>query len=169
MEDHTMSGSDTVPVLITGGAAIAGALAGGAIGGFSTWAGIHRSGKDSRDDRRRAAYAAFIAAQEELRRILLAWRTAEPSPAPDARFGPAIAQAVGSVDRAFVAVVLAGPRKAKDHADDVRDQAWGVYNVIYRPEGTGQSADPKLGKRVEKYIDACDAFSRTASEVLGTR
>jgi hypothetical protein len=41
--------------------------------------------------------------------------------------------------------------------------------VIYRPEGTGTPADPKLGKRVEGYIDACDVFSRTASDVLGTR
>jgi gas vesicle protein len=169
MEDHTMSGSDSVPILITGGAAIVGALAGGAIGWLSAWTAMHRSGKDSRDDRRRAAYAAFIAAQEELRRILLAWETVEPPPAAESRFGPAVAQTVSSVDRAFVAVVLAGPRKAKDHADDVRDQAWGVYNVIYLPEGPGRPADPKLGKRVDGYIAACDVFSRTASEVLGTR
>jgi hypothetical protein len=61
-----MSGTDMVPALITGGAVV-GALAGGTISGLFTWASSRRSRKDARDDCRRAAYAAFIAAQEELR------------------------------------------------------------------------------------------------------
>lgn len=125
--------------------------------------------KDARDDRRRAAYAAFIATQEELRRVILAWKTADPPAAADSQFGPAVAQAVGSVDRAFVAVTLAGPEKAQDHADDVRGKAWGVYNVIYRPESPGQPVMPKFAERVGDYIDACDQFAQTASEVLHTR
>lgn len=164
-----MSGTDMVPALITGGAVVVGALAGGTISGLSTWASSRRSRKDARDDRRRAAYAAFIAAQEELRRVILAWKTTNPPPTADAQFGPAVAQAVGSVDRAFVAVTLAGPEKAQDHADDVRGQAWGVYNVIYRPESPGQPVMPKFAERVGDYIDACDQFTQTASEVLHTR
>jgi hypothetical protein len=164
-----MSGTDMVPALITGGAVVVGALAGGTISGLSTRASSRRSRKDTRDDRRRAAYAAFVAAQEELRRVILAWKTTHPPPTADSQFGPSVAQAVGSVDRAFVAVTLAGPEKAQDHADDVRGKAWGVYNVIYGPESPGQPVMPKFAERVGDYIDACDQFTQTASEVLHTR
>src|SRR5215831_6610982 len=164
-----MSGTDMVPALITGGAVVVGALAGGTISGLSTWASSRQSRKDARDDRRRTAYAAFIGAQEELRRVVLAWQIADLPPAPDSTFGRAIAKAVGSVDRAFVAVTLAGPQKAQDDADDVRGKAWGVYNVIYRPESPGQPGMPKFTERVGDYIDACDQFTQTASEVLHTR
>ena len=164
-----MSGTNMVPALITGSAVVVGALAGGTISALSTWASSRRSRKGARDDRRRAAYAAFIAAQEELRRVILAWKAASPPPTADSQFGPAVAQAVGSVDRAFVAVTLAGPEKAQDRADDVRGKAWGVYNVIYRPESPGQPVMPKFAERVGDYIDACDQFTQTASEVLHTR
>ena len=158
-----------VPALVTGGAAIVGALAGGAIVGLTTWTGGRTSRKDTRDDRRRAAYAAFIGAQEELRRVLEAWETVDPQLIPDSRAGPAIAQAVGSVDRAFVAVTLAGPLKAQHSADDVRGKAWGVYNVLYRPEGPGQPVLPKLSDRISDYTGACEQFTQTATEVLRTR
>src|SRR5215471_7183373 len=148
-----MSGTNMVPALITGSAVVVGALAGGTISGLSTWASSRRSRKGARDDRRRAAYAAFIAAQEELRRVILAWKAASPPPTADSQFGPAVAQAVGSVDRAFV----------------VRGKAWGVYNVIYRPESPGQPVMPQFAERVGDYIDACDQFTQTASEVLHTR
>jgi len=164
-----MSGTDMVPALITGGAVLVGALAGGTISGLSTWASSRQSRKDARDDRRRTAYAAFIGAQEELRRVVLAWQTADLPPAPDSTFGRAIAKAVGSVDRAFVAVTLAGPQKAQDDADDVRGKAWGVYNVIYGPEGSGQPVLPKVDERIGDYVGTCEQFSRTASEVLRTR
>ena len=163
-----MPGTDMVPALITGGAVVVGVLAGGTITGLITWTTMRRSRKDTRDDRRRAAYAAFIGAQEELRRVLDAWETADPLPTAD-EFGPAIAQTVNSVDRAFVAVTLAGPPKAQGRADDVRGKAWGVYNAIYRPEGPGQPVLPKLGERVSDYVGACDRFTQTASEVLRTR
>ena len=171
-----MSGTDMVPALITGGAVVVGALAGGTISGMSTWASSRQSRKDARDDRRRSAYAAFIGAQEELRRVVLAWQAADLPPTaadlpstPDGTFGRAIAKAVGSVDRAFVTVTLAGPQKARDDADDVRGKAWGVYNVIYGPEGSGEPVLTKVDERISDYIDTCEQFSRTASEVLRTR
>jgi hypothetical protein len=164
----SMPGTDMVPALITGGAVVVGVLVGGTVTAVTTWTTIRRSRKDTRDDRRRAAYAAFIGAQEELRRVLDAWETADPLPTAD-EFAPAIAQTVNSVDRAFVAVTLAGPPKAQGRADEVRGKAWGVYNAIYRPEGLGQPVLPKLGERVSDYIDACDRFTQTASEVLRAR
>jgi hypothetical protein len=164
-----MSGTDMVPALVTGGAVVVGALAGGTISGMSSWVSSRQSRKDARDDRRRSAYAAFIGAQEELRRVVLAWQSADLPPTPDGTFGRAIAKAVGSVDRAFVAVTLAGPQKAQDDADDVRGKAWGVYNVMNDPEGSGQLVLPKVDERISDYIDTCEQFSRTASEVLHTR
>src|SRR5262245_3029607 len=164
-----MSGTDMVPALITGGAVLVGALAGGTISGLSTWVSSRQSRKDARDDRRRTAYAAFIGAQEELRRVVLAWQTADLPPAPDGTFGRTIAKAVGSVDRAFVAVTLAGPQKAQDDADDVRAEPCALYAGISGPERSGQPVLPKVDERIADYVGTCEQFSRTAPEVLRTR
>jgi hypothetical protein len=162
-----MSGTDVVPYFITGGGVVVGAITGGLIGALSSRTAIRASRKDARDNRRRDAYTAFIGAQEELTRAVFDWETADPPPESDSLWGPAIAQAVGSVDRALVAVLLAGPSEAQERARGVRDRASDIYRAIYRPAEPGEPVMPELGARMKRYAEACDQFTQTASKVLG--
>jgi hypothetical protein len=162
-----MPGTDVVPYFITGGGVVVGAVTGGLICALSSRAALRSSRKDARDNRRRDAYTAFIGAQEELTRVVFDRETAGPPPESDSVWGPAIAQAVGSVDRALVAVLLAGPSEAQERARDVRDRASDIYRAIYRPAEPGEPVVPGLGPRMKRYAEACDQFTQTASKILG--
>ena len=163
-----MAATDTSTAIITGAAAVIGTALGGGISWLSGWGATRRARADARAERRRAAYAAFIAAQNELTRVVFAWKTAENTPAPDARFGDAIAQAVGAVDRATVAITLAGPTKAAASASDVREKAWAIYYALHGPSRgqTGPEVFSILNQRGRELTDAGTQFTETARSIL---
>ena len=158
--------SGDVGSLITGGAALAGA----GVGWLASWTAGQRSRAETRDDRRRAAYAAFIRTAEELTRLLVAGDTMETPPAPDSLFGENVARLVGSVDREYVTVLLTGPEQARAAADDVRQKAWALLNWL-RPQGQARSrpgnALAELGALAGEYARACERFTAFAQRMLG--
>ena len=53
--------------------------------------------------------------------------------------------------------------------DDMLDEAEAVTRTRRCRMRFGQPVLPKLGERVSDYLDACDQFTHTASDVLHTR
>ncbi len=154
-----------VGALITGSAAFAGVIVGGAITSLSSWTTSRRQREDARNERRRGAYAAFIGTAEELTRLLIAHDTMENPPAPDSRFGDNLARAVGAIDRAYVGVLLVGPEKGRTGADELRQKAWQVLGWARRPEPGTRIEE--LAALAAEYATACEVFARIARDVLG--
>jgi hypothetical protein len=158
-----------VGALITGSAAFAGVVAGGSITWLTTWTTGRRQRADARNGSRHASYAAFIGAAEELTRLLIAHDTMENPPVPDSNFGENLGRAVGSVDRAYVGVLLVGPEKAQTGAAAVRQEAWRVLNWLRT-----QGRSPKPGSTIEElgalagnYAMVCEVFAGIARDVIG--
>ena len=122
----SMPASD-IPSIITGAAVLAGALAAGGI----TWLFRLSDSKRAKADRRRGIYAAFIGAANELTRLLIGHQTMQDVPAPNSAFGENLAQAVGVIDRAYIAVVLDSSEAARRKAEGVRRRAWQIYNLVH--------------------------------------
>jgi hypothetical protein len=117
-----------------------------------------RQRKDARDDRRRTAYITFIAAGEELRRLMVAHTTMEKPPTPDSTFGENLSAAVGAVDRAYIPVDLAAPKKVRTAALEAQQSAWGLYAWVYDQKNPGPTTPGEVGALVGKYIGDLDAF-----------
>lgn len=145
----SMLASD-IPSIITGTAALAGALAGGGI----TWLFRLHDSKQAKADRRRGVYASFLVAANELTRLLIAHQTVKNVPAADSAFGENMALAVGVIDRAYVAVVLDSSETVRGKAEEVRGKAWDIYNLVYGHR-------PPVGDALEE-LRAVAAEFRTA-------
>jgi hypothetical protein len=102
---------------------VVGSLVGGGISWLANWTTTRRTSKEARDERRRTAYAAFLAAAEELGRLMTTARVGAgfisgPSLQKD------LAAMIGPIDRTQVAIALVGPQTVQQAADDVRRKAW---------------------------------------------
>jgi hypothetical protein len=114
---------------------------------------------------RRAAYATFVGSAEELTKLMVAHPTMESPPAPATPIGESLGRTVGSVDRTYTAVLLAGSEEATVKANDVRQKAWRIHNWVHarRPEVPDFG---ELGALTGDYATACDAFSELARSEL---
>lgn len=159
--------SGDIGSLITAAAAIAGA----GVGWLASWTAGRRSRAEARDDRRRGAYGAFIGAAEEILHLLTYSGTMKTAPTPDSLFGENLAQAVGSVDRAYVGVLLAGPEAAWTVADEVRQGCWALLTYLSPEPGettpAPQNALAGFASLCTDYARACDKFTRAAQRILG--
>jgi hypothetical protein len=157
--------SADIQSIITAGAVVVGA----GLGWLGNWTASRRSSADKRDERRRDAYGAFIEAAEELTRLLAIYRTVENPPAPDSTVGDNVARYVGSVSRAYVTVLLAGPRQAKEAAQEVNQRAWVLLAFLHgygTPRNMPRDAMTELEDHLEAYISACDEFTAFAEKTV---
>ena len=130
---------DVVLALIGASGAVLGAVA----GGWSVyWASRIATGQ-TRDERRRQAYATFIIATDKLHRL---W----PDPAPRATaqavklLGPPTGQAYDAIQQANVSVMLAGPQKAENAANTARKAARDISECLNPPQlGIGHGSPPR--------------------------
>ena len=96
---------------------------------------------------------AFIRAAEELTRLLVAHDTMETPPAADSTFGANVAQLVGSIDREYVTVVLAGPEQARAAVGalssawqvSIVDLEWGRNDMLWLALERFAAAQPAAG------------------------
>jgi hypothetical protein len=161
-----MAASDTTVALIGGGAAVLGALIGGVSGWATAATTARRARREARDARRGEAYEAFIIAVDRLERT---WRTpATPDDAAATRAtGPLTGQAVAAVQRCYVAVLLAGSRRAQEAAGLARTSAWELYDRLYPPGGQPQAvSDPSLNDLVDAFSNDGRAFVKVAQDEL---
>jgi hypothetical protein len=165
VDDHHMAGSDTGSALITGGAAVVGALVGGGISWLANWTTTRRSSEEARDERRRTAYVAFLAGAEELNRLVT---TAQPGiftlSGSGLDFREELTATLGPIDRAYVAVSLVGPKTADQTAEKVRSQAWVTVDLL-RKSKLGDPVGRQLGE-IESYQGLCDEFADLARKIL---
>ena len=147
-----------------------GVVVGAAVGALSGWASAAVASRSSRRgdcaSRRRTAYAAFIGAAEELIRLLGASDTMKERPAPESLFGVNLGQAVGSVDRMYVAVLLDGSQEAKTAAKEVRQKSWDLYLWLRGPVEPGVNSLDRLASLAGEYAAATDAFTKLAADEL---
>lgn len=142
-------------------------------GGIAQWAGNRRSDSRGRDERRHAAYAEFIAAADELTRMMRSWYPTKgypsfrlrrwPLPHQTIEFRQTLAAILGNIDRAAVAVTLAGPRTAAEAAGAVRAKGWEMFRWWLR-SGPHQ----ELRALDNEYVALCDTFTAVARAILRT-
>jgi hypothetical protein len=99
----------------------------------------------------------------------MAGDTMETPPAPDSSFGANVAQLVGSIDREYVTVLLAGPEQARAAANEVRKRAWELLNWLRPPDqvrGRPGNVLAELGALAGEYASACDRFTTFAQRML---
>jgi hypothetical protein len=163
-----MAASATTVALIGASGVVIGAIVGALSGWASAAITSRHSRRDSRADRRRGAYSAFISAAEELTRAFLVLDTMQDrSAAPGATFRDSLAPTVASIDRAYVAVLLAdstGP--ARSAADQVRRQAWRILEYLRtHPPGEKGTAG-KADALIDDYLTICATFTKLACQNL---
>jgi hypothetical protein len=118
-----------------------GVIVGAAVGAVSGWAsaaiGSSQARRDARDDRRRAAYAAFLGALDEILGIytLLPWDKFEARLDNDPEFHRSFSEALGSVNRTCAGVILVGSREAHKEVEGIEGARWRAVNGLWDRQG----------------------------------
>lgn len=155
--------SGDIGSLITGGAVVVG----GALGWLGNMLAGRRSQAESRDDRRRAAYGSFMVVAEELTRLLDDHEIMESVPAAESTVSANAARLVGSIERAYVTVLMVGPEQAQAAADEVRHRARALRQAFSPSQGSSPiDALADLGRRTREYANACSRFTVVAQKLL---
>jgi hypothetical protein len=157
-----MAAADTGSAIVSGGAAIVGALVGGGIGWLATWTTARRSRKQAREDRQRNAYVVFIAAADELTRLM----KGGPPTGDPLTVTPELRTILAAIERAYAAVTLAGPQDASRAAENVRTKAWEIFHW-WRRHNKDKYNRAELATEVNIYIGLCEIFTKAARDTLG--
>jgi hypothetical protein len=119
-----------------------GVVIGAAIGALSGWASAAISSsharRDARDNRRRAAYATFLGALDEILRIYTIssdWTQFVARLNRDPEFRDSFSQALASVNRTCVDVILAGSPRAYREVKGIEDARWKAVNGLQDLQG----------------------------------
>lgn len=159
-----MTARDLGPEIVSGSTAIVGALVGGGIGWLASWTAARRSSQEARDDRRRNAYSSFIAAADELTRLMKGGpATGEGPPAVT----PELRTVLAAIERACAGVTLIGPQDTGRAAENVRAKAWEIFHWWRRLPNKRKYDVAKLSAEVNIYIGLCEIFIKAARDTLG--
>src|SRR5690349_1366897 len=119
-----------------------GVVIGAAVGALSGWAsaaiGSSRARRDARNDRRRAAYAAFLGALDEILGIYSlssSWQEFATRLDIDPEFRESFSQALGPVNRTCVDVILVGSPRAYKAVEGIEGARWRAVNGLKDLQG----------------------------------
>lgn len=163
-----MTGALTAAVIGAAGA-VTGAAVGAASGWWTATLTARHAERTRRAERRESAYAEFLTSSEALHRIITASETMLATK-PGDTIGGHVAQATGSVSRAYIAVLIAGSPEAASTGADIDGKArdihrWFTSTVSGIP--LTPQADGELGSHLSEYTALLGKFAETARRELG--
>jgi hypothetical protein len=132
-----------------------GVIVGAAVGAFASWitAAVtsQHAAVEARDDRRRAAYSAFLGALDEI--LALYFRYPGPDHFlqqldTDPELAQSVRQALSSIAHASVAVLLAGSPEARNAVQGIDQARWGFAAAFIDP-----AQRKKLSSLITQFID----------------
>jgi hypothetical protein len=145
-----------------------GIIIGAAVGAISGWASAaiasSRARRDAQDDRRRAAYAAFLGALDGILSLTLT----EPTETDyrldhDPEYRKSVSHALESINRTCVDVTLVGSEKARTKVTGIEDVRWGAVG------GLDPKHRLKLHQAIKKFAHVSTNFTDLARNELAGR
>jgi len=160
-----MATSELTLALIGTGGVVIGAL----VGGFSSWSTAAiisgRAQKDAQRTLRREGYASFIVSIDRLERF---WRAQASSDNMEAaQVEPLLDQMVTEIQKAYVIVLLAGSKTARDAAQAAWHAAWATYDFSDAPEAPDITTE--MATRINSFRTASYAFVQIAQNELSLK
>jgi hypothetical protein len=160
MMGHMTTSDSTVAWIGAGGVIIGAAV--GAIASWITAAVTSRhAAMNARDDRRRAAYLAFLGALDEILALFLTAGNFEQELDANPAFADSVRQASSSIASTSVAVLLAGSQRARNVVKGIENARWGVLGALIDP-----TRRENLGQFMQQFANVQAEIANIADEEL---
>jgi hypothetical protein len=142
-----------------------GVIVGAAVGAFASWITAvvtsRHAATEARDDRRRAAYSAFLGALDEILALYLGPGDFGERLDTDPTLARDVRQALSSIAHTTVAVLLSGSPEAREAVQDIDHARWGVFAALIDPAQRGN-----LHPWVQQFINVKTKITDLGREEL---
>jgi hypothetical protein len=142
-----------------------GVIVGAAVSAFASWITTvvtsRHTATEARDDRRRAAYSAFLGALDEILALCLGPGDFGQQLDTDPVLAQGVRQALSSIAHTSVAVLLSGSPEAREAVQGIDHARWGVVAALIDPAQRG-----KLYPLMQQFVDVKTEITDLGREEL---
>jgi len=145
-----------------------GVIVGAAVGAFASWITAvmisRHAAREARDDRRRAAYSAFLGALDEILALYLRPGDFGQQLDTDPALAQSVRQALSSIAHTSVAVLLAGSPKARNAVQGIDHARWEIAAALITSDPTYRE---RLFPLMQQFVGVKTEITDLGREELG--